>query len=151
MIQKKKPGVDVILSVLMETQAAFPDSEFINSLLFQYQERGGLSKKQLQGLYGKACRVEGMPGARLATLQAIILKKPTRYKSPGLSVAATALPQNEEHIIQTIDAILQKYPQHKRVLFYKGRCNNRELLTAAEVAELEKFRKILLKDETGQA
>ena len=81
MIQKKKLGVDVVLDILKESKAAYPESEFISSLLFQYQERGGLSKKQLEGLHGKASGVKTISEAKLATLQAIILKKHTKHKS----------------------------------------------------------------------
>ncbi len=40
-----------------------------------------LSKKQLEGLYQKALKVESIPDGKLATLEAVIMKKPTRYKS----------------------------------------------------------------------
>jgi hypothetical protein len=45
---------------------------------------------------------------------------------------------------ESIAAILQIYPQHKRVLFYKTKFDNNENLSATEKAELEKFKKILL-------
>ena len=54
---RKNPNVDVIRDVLKLTLEAYPESNFIKSLLFQYQERGGLSKKQLQDLYTKASKV----------------------------------------------------------------------------------------------
>lgn len=144
MIQKKKLGVDVVLDVLKEAQAAFPASEFISSLLFQYQERGGLSKKQLEGLHSKASKAPGISEGKLATLQAIILKKPTRYKSP-MPLAAAVLPEVKDNSVgESIETILQKYPQHKRVLFYKTKFDNNENLSPIEKAELEKFKKILL-------
>lgn len=49
-----KPDVDVIMDVLKAVVEAQPGSTFAQSLLNQYQERGGLSKKQLQGLLNKA-------------------------------------------------------------------------------------------------
>lgn len=140
---KKKPSVDVTMDVLKATQAAHPQSKFIESLIFQYQERGGLSKKQLQGLYDKASKVESIPAGKLATLEAIILKKVTRYKSPP----PAALPEpaiRDTSILDLINSILQKYPQHKRVLFYKVKFENNEDLSAIEKAELEKFKKLLL-------
>ena len=54
---------------------------------------------------------------KLATLEAIIKKMPTRFKSE--------LPENkplyekEKVAGELIDAILAKYPQHKSVLFFK--------------------------------
>jgi len=143
MIQKKKPDVDVIMDVLNETLQANPSSAFVQSLLFQYQERGGLSKKQLEGLHSKALKISTIAPGKLATLEAIILKKPTRYKSP-LPVAAP-VPEKDTATGQMINAILEKYPQHKRVLFYKAKFDNNEAFSTIEKAEIEKFGKILLK------
>ena len=78
---RKKPDVDVINDVLKATLEAYPNSSFIQSLSFQYQERGGLSKKQLDGLYKKAVKIKTIPVNWLATLEAEILKRPNRYKS----------------------------------------------------------------------
>ena len=140
---KKKPSVDVTMDILRATQSANPSSKFIESLIFQYQERGGLSKKQLQGLYDKAAKVEAIPHGKLATLEAIILKKVTRYKSPQPAVTIEQA-KNDTGTGEIIEAILQKYPQHKRVLFYKAKFDNNEDLTPVEKAELEKFKKLLL-------
>ena len=41
-----------------------------------------------------------------------------------------------------VQTVLAKYPQHKRVLFFKLRYDNNETLTTAEVTELEKFYKL---------
>lgn len=142
-MQKKKPSVDIILDVLKTARSAYPDSEFIRSLLFQYEERGGLSKKQLEGLYGKAAKIDGIAAGKLATLEAIILKKPTRYKSALPSALSPA--EKDTLSVETVNAILEKYPQHKRVLFYKTKINGNESLSPAEKAELQKFKKILLK------
>src|SRR5688572_1414026 len=75
------PSVDVVLMVLKNALAAQPASPLLASFLQQYQERGGLSKKQLEGLHSKAKKVPGMSAAHLATLEAIIKKKPTRYRT----------------------------------------------------------------------
>src|SRR5277367_673711 len=76
-----KDRLDIINEVLEECILAYPISSFIISLYKQYQERGSLSKKQLQGLYGKASKIEGLPPGKLATIEAIIKRMPTRYKS----------------------------------------------------------------------
>lgn len=122
---------------------ARPDAAFIQSLHHQYLERGGLSKKQLQGLYAKALKVPAIPPAKLATLEAIILKKPTREKSvlPGSS----PLYIKDEATGQRIAAILAKYPAHKRVLYFNSLYANNTPLSAAELAELQRFEKLLLK------
>ena len=81
-MNRLKPDVDIVLDILKAVLEAQPLSSFTQSLLHQYQERGGLSKKQLQGLYGKAQKVKSIPAGKLATLEAIILKRPTKDKSP---------------------------------------------------------------------
>ena len=136
-----KPGVDVVLDVLKAVSAAQPSSEFVQSLLFQYQERGGLSRKQLEGLYGKATKIPSVPPARLATLKAIILKKPIRSRSELPEIKP--LYEKDEATGKIIAAILVKYPHHKRVLFFRSKYENNEPLSATELTELQKFNKLL--------
>lgn len=143
-MQRIKPDVDVIKEILEAVIAAKPHSVFVNSLLKQYIERGGLSKKQLQGLHGHASKITEIPAARLATLEAIILKKPTRYRSAELP-SGEPLFTKDEVTGTMIHAILEKYPQHKRVLFFQSKYDNNEVFTPAEQAELNKFSKLLLK------
>ena len=140
--QGTEPSVDIILKVLNAAHAARPDAAFISSLLQQYRERGGLSKKQLEGLHDKASKIEGFSTGLLATLQAIILKRPDRYKkdSPALPVQ-----KKEETDAPLISAILEKYPGHKRVLYFKMKKEQREELSQLEKDELNKFVKLLLK------
>ncbi len=140
-MQRKRPDVDIIKDLLELTLIAQPGSEFIKSLAYQYEERGGLSKKQLEGLYKKAEKIESIPANKLATLEAMILKRPTRYKS--------SLPENtplytkDVRSGQLINTILEKYPLHKRVLFFKTKYDNNETLSASELTELERFHKLL--------
>lgn len=136
-----RPDVDIIKDLLEAVLEVQPDSSFTQSLLHQYQERGGLSKKQLQGLYGKAQKVKSIPAGKLATLEAIILKRPTRDKSPLPSAEPFYL--KDEETGRMIAAILEKYPQHKRVLYYKSKYDNNEVLPATEMTELQKFYKLL--------
>jgi hypothetical protein len=138
---RKKPDVDIISDLLNETLAANPDSVFIQSLLHQYQERGGLSKKQLEGLYHKAAKVKAIAANKLATLEAVILKRPTRYKST--LPPTTPLYAKDTATGQLIEAILEKYPQHKRVIFFKTKYDNNEMLSSSELAELQRFHKLL--------
>jgi len=140
MMQKKKAGVDVLNDLMVEILLQ-QNSDFVKSLLKQYHERGSLSKKQMQGLFNKAQKIKGLSASWLATLEAEILKRPTRYRS--------SLPENrplferDEKTGQMIEAILSKYPQHKRVLFFKSKYDNNEKLNASEIADLEKFTKVL--------
>jgi hypothetical protein len=77
----------------------------------------------------------------LPPLQANIFKKPQRHRSD--LPAATEFYKKDEATGELIDAILSKYPQHKRVLFFKSKFENNEILSPADLAELQKFRKLL--------
>lgn len=140
-MQRLKPDVDIVLDVLKAVLEAQPLSSFTQSLLRQYQERGGLSKKQLEGLYSKATKVKTVPSGKLATLEAIILRKHTKHKSE--LPATTPLYEKDEETGKMIEAILAKYPQHKRVLFFKSKYDNNEIFLAGEKTELQKFSKLL--------
>lgn len=140
-MQRLKPGVDIVLDILKAVEVAQPNSEFVKSILHQYIERGGLSKKQLQGLFGKAQKVNSIPAAKLATLEAIILKKHTRNKSP--LPESKPLFEKDLMIGELIQNILAKYPNHKRVLFLRSKYENNETITTAEKEEIQKFSKLL--------
>lgn len=140
-MQQNKPKLDIINMLLEDCVMAFPVSSFVISIYQQYQRRGWLSKKQLQGLYDKASKINGVLPGRLAALESIIKKMPTRERSE--------LPGNKPMIVKNeeagnlIEAILNKYPQHKRVLFLKARYDNNDPLTAADITELKKFKQRL--------
>lgn len=140
-LNNKKKEVDIVNDVLEECITAYPVSSFVISLYKQYMQRGSLSKKQLQGLYSKASKIENIQTGKLATLEAIIKKMPTRSKSE--------LPENkpmfekDQNTGKIITTILTKYPQHKRVLFLKSKYDNNDLLSATETDELKKFEKLL--------
>jgi hypothetical protein len=141
-MQQKKPDVDVIHDVLRSTVSALPDSVFVNSLLQQYRERGFLSKKQLEGLHGKALKTGKVAPARLATLEAIIKKMPTRYKSEKPVVVAAKEEDGEAK--KQIEAILAIHPAHKRMLYQQARLRNRDVLSKTEVEEVERLYKLLV-------
>jgi hypothetical protein len=140
-MHRKKPDVDVIKDVLQAALVAYPASVFIQSLSHQYEERGGLSKKQLQGLFQKASKVTSIPASKLATLEAEILKRPNRYKS--VLPATQPMYTKDETVGKMMEEILVKYPQHKRVLFFKTKYDNNETLSSTDMHELERFHKIL--------
>jgi hypothetical protein len=141
-MQRKDPDVDIVMNVLKAASLAYPASAFIQSLLFQYQERGGLSKKQLQGLHSKASKIKTIAPNLLVTLEAEILKRPTRYKS--LPPVPKPIVEKDERPGLLIEGILHKYPTHKRVLLFKLKYEKDGLLSTAEIGELEKFSKLLL-------
>ena len=139
--ENKKPGPDIVNDILEDCLVAYPVSSFLISLYKQYRERGSLSKKQLQGLYGKASSIKEMPPGRLATLEAIIKKMRTKDKSALPS--PKPLSEKDETTGLMIEAILKKYPQHKRVLFLKSKYDHNELLTPAEIDDLKRFQKLI--------
>ena len=137
----KKSRIDIINEVLEDCITAYPVSSFVISLYKQYQQRGSLSKKQLEGLYSKASKIEDISVGKLGTLEAIIKRMPTKFKSELPPLKPMFEKDKEAGIL--IEDILTKYPQHKRVLFLKSKYNNNEKLTALELGELKKFRQLI--------
>ncbi|MBK7376807.1 MAG: hypothetical protein KA409_09075 [Ferruginibacter sp.] len=135
--------MDILLDILKEMVKAHPGSEFVNSLYQQYCNRGGLSKKQLEGLHSKAVKANSISQSKMATLEAIIKKKPTRERAAA-SIKAD-LPARDEALGKMLSAILAKYPQHKRIVFLRSKYDNNENISPAEVEEIKKFSKLLLK------
>ena len=140
-MKTKKPAIDIINDVLEDCILAYPVSSFIISLYKQYQQRGSLSKKQLQGLHSKASKIENISISKLGTLEAIIKRMPTRYKSELPPPAP--LFEKDKNAGMLIEEILAKYPHHKRVLFLKLKYENNELLSALEMSELKKFKQLI--------
>ncbi len=140
-MHRLKPEVDIVLDILKIVAEKQPGNQFSQSILMQYQERGGLSKKQLEGLYGKAKRIPEISQNKLATLEAIILRKHEKQKSDR--PANTPLYQKDEEVVEMIESVLSKNPQHKRVLFLKSKVDSNSPLSPVEVTELKKFHKLL--------
>jgi hypothetical protein len=140
-MEKKRPEIDIVNEVLENCILAYPVSSFIISLYKQYLQRGSLSKKQLQGLYGKASKIPDLPAGKLATLEALIKKMPTRFKSEP--PPNTPLYEKDEASGQLIEIILTRYPQHKTVLFLKSKFDNNQPLSSSEIADLKRFRQAL--------
>ena len=138
---KKSSDIDIVNEVLEACIMAFPVSSFIISIYQQYQKRGSLSKKQLQGLYGKASKIEQLAPGKLATIEAIIKRMPTRFKSELPEIKP--LFEKDEATGLLISEILAKYPQHKRVLFLKAKYDNNEVFTVSDLADLKRFKSLL--------
>jgi hypothetical protein len=131
------PRIDIVNDILEECIIAYPVSSFVISLYKQYQQRGSLSKKQLEGLYSKTAQIENISTSKLATLEALIKKMPTRYKS---EVSAPPTSFEKDIVVgEMITVILEKRPQHKTVLLLKIKYDKNEVLTATEVADLKRF------------
>jgi hypothetical protein len=140
-MNQPKDRLDIINEVLEECILAYPLSSFIISLYKQYQQRGSLSKKQLQGLYGKASKISQLAPGKLATIEAIIKRMPTRFKSELPEIKP--LFEKDEATGLLISDILAKYPQHKRVLFLKAKYDNNEVFTVSDIADLKRFKTLL--------
>jgi len=141
---KRKKGPDVIDKVLDACYQHNPHALFTMSLMHQYEERGSLSKKQLEGLLSKAKKIKSMPENWIATLEAIVLKMPTREKSPA-AVRADA-PIDKGPWLAQIQAILALYPQHKRVLFLQQKLLQQKQLEATDAQELMRFYRLLVNE-----
>ena len=76
-----------------------------------------------------------------ATLEALIKKMPTRFKSELPEIKP--LFEKDKTAGELIEVILSKYPQHKGVLFLQSKYNNNQPLSVAEVDELKKFKQVL--------
>jgi hypothetical protein len=134
--------INIVFDILTKMKAVHPTSTFITSLYNQYCTRGGLSKKQLEGLLDKAQKTPEITQGKIATLQAIILKKITMERTKPTITAV--LPQKDESLGKMLDEILAKYPQHKRVLFLQSKYNKNEAISISETDEVKKFAKLLL-------
>jgi hypothetical protein len=140
-MQNKKPEIDSVNVLLEECIMAFPVSSFVISLYKQYVSRGYLTKKQLLGLYDKASGIEGIAPGKLAAVEAIIKKMPTRFKSE--KPAIKPLYEKNEEAAMLIRNILSKNPSHKRTLFLETKLRNNEPISQSEMKELKTFNDIL--------
>lgn len=140
---RTNPDMDIVAYMLEAVLKSKPDDSFCKSIQMQYMERGGLSKKQLEGLQGKAQRIEGIHPGKLATLEAIIKKKHVTHRSTATITKIEE--QKDEAAGKMINEILEKYPQHKRVLLFKSKFDKDGKLIVTDKEELEKFHKLLMK------
>lgn len=146
MLSKNKK-IDVIEKLLALCYEHNKDALFIMSLMHQYEERGSLSKKQLQGLLLKAQKIKEIPAHQIAAVEAIVLKMPTRDKTP-VQKTTPAISEAEAHIVAAraqTEQVLALYPSHKQVLLLRSKLMSHQSLTTQEQADLTKFVKILVK------
>ena len=140
-MDKRAHQIDSINVLLEDCIIAYPVSSFVISLYKQYGLRGSLSKKQLQGLYDKASKIEGLAPGKLAAVEVIIKRMPTRNKfAPPVP---KPLYEKDEATGQLISSLLAKYPAHKTVLFLKSKFDNHQPLTQAESDDLKRMAKLL--------
>jgi len=139
----KKKKIDVIDKLLEACYQHNKDALFVMSLMHQYEERGSLSKKQLEGLLLKAKKANDIPAGLIAGVEAIVLKMPTRDKTPVEEIRNKEQASGDKSG-ELIQELLHKYPQHKRVLFLKAQLEQRKILAVTEQQELEKFYQLLI-------
>ncbi len=136
-------NIDVVADLLKAVLSAKPDDAFCASLLEQYKLRGGLSKKQLEGLLGKATKFTDVAPGKLATLEAIIKKK----KIIDRSISSTLKQEvtiDETPLIR-MNEILAKNANHIRIVFLKSKWEKEGQLSKAEIDDVNRLHKILCK------
>lgn len=139
----KKGNIDFVEKILMACYNNNQYDLFVMSLMHQYEERGFLTKGQLQGLFYKAEKIEDLPAGLLATLQATISKLPTREKkNVAINVKEEKRDEETENIFTEV---LAKYPQHKAVLGLQNNFKKHDKLSSTEKIELNKIYKLLFK------
>lgn len=141
MRQSQKPTVDIVNEVLELCIIAYPVSSFVISLYKQYGQRGFLSKKQLQGLLGKASEIPDVNPAKIATLEALIKKMPNRFKS---ELPEKKAKEDDPHL-KLLEEILNAFPEHKAANFLIGKIKNGESLNSTESADVHRFYKFVKK------
>ena len=139
----RKGQLDFVEKILDSCFKEFKYDLFLMSLMHQYENRGFLTKGQLQGLYYIAEKNKDLPTGLLATLQATITKLPTREKKNApIEIKEVKKDEETESILKEI---LLKYPQHKAVLGLQNNFKKHDKLNSAEKLELDKIYKILFK------
>lgn len=134
--------MDVLLKILEQLKEAKPDNRFINGLYEQYCQIGGLSKKQMEGLYLKAKESPVISHAHLATLEAMIKKKVTRQKSEKVKQAPEFY--KGDTILPEVEKILERYPQHKMAIFLQTKINSKQPISDQEINEIRRLVKLLV-------
>ena len=139
----KKGQLDFVEKILTACYKTHKYDLFVMSLMHQYEERGFLTKGQLQGLYYKAEEVKDLPAGLLATLEATISKLPTKEKKNVPIVIKEE--KKDEETENKLNEILAKYPQHKAVLNLQNIFKKHDKLTSSEKLALNKIYKIIFK------
>lgn len=141
-MQIKKGDIDFVDKILTCCYEHYRQQDImLLSLMHQYEDRGFLTKAQLQGLFYKAEKVPNLPAGLLATLQSTISKLPTRSKKQEVVVLKEEKIDTESK--QMLETILAKFPQHKAIMGLQNNFKKHEKLTPAEKLELTKIYKLM--------
>ena len=142
-MEKKKDSIDFVEKILTICYNNNKNDLFGMSLMNQYEDRGFLTKGQLQGLFYKAEKVEDLQPGLLATLQATLSKLPTKIKSEKPEIITEV--KRDVETENKLKNILDKFPQHKAIIGLQNNFNKFDKLTSAEKLELDRFYKLLIK------
>ena len=71
--------------------------------------------------------------------------KSLAFQYEAAASAPTPMFVKDEVTGAIIQSILEKYPQHKRILYFKAKFDNNEIISSADLTELKKFEKLLLR------
>lgn len=142
-MQVKKGSLDFVDKILNACYNHNKNDLFIMSLMHQYEDRGFLTKGQLQGLYYKAEKIENLPAGLLATLESILNKLPSKEKKNEPIVLKEH--KFDELTNKKLNEILIKFPYHKAVLGLQNNFIKHNKLNSAEILELNKIYKLLFK------
>lgn len=142
-MQLKKGDIDVVDKILNLCYQHYRQQDaMLMSLMHQYEERGFLTKAQLQGLFYKAEKLPDLPAGLLATLQSTIKKLPTKNKKSDPVIINTESKKDEE-TENMLTKILAAFPQHKAVIGLLNNFKKHDKLTPAEKLELTKIYKFM--------
>ena len=139
----KKGSLDFVEKILTACYNSNKDDLFVMSLMHQYEDRGFLTKGQLQGLFYKAEKVADLSAGLLATLERAISKLPTKEKKNAPIVLKEE--KKDEETENKLNEILAKYPQHKAVLGLQNNFKKYDKLNSNELNELKRLYKLFIK------
>lgn len=143
-MQLKKGDINVVDKILVACYDYYRQKDaMLLSLMHQYEERGFLTKAQLQGLLYKAEKVPNFSAGLLATLQSTIKKLPTKAKKTD-EVIIKADNKKDEETEQMLTKILVAFPQHKAVIGLQNNFNKHDKLSPSEKLELIKIFKLMV-------
>jgi hypothetical protein len=131
-MQIKKGDIDFVDKILNCCYEHYKINDlFVMSLMHQYEERGFLTKGQLQGLFFKAEKVPNLPAGLLATLESTLKKLPTKEKK-NIPIEINKAPKKDEETELMLQKILTAFPQHKAVIGFQNNFNKYEKLSTTE-------------------
>ncbi len=135
--------VDILLKILENMKALYPEQKFLQAQYLFYCEKGGLGKKQMESLLEKCRETPNFPSNHIATLEAMLLKKTTKDRSKPTLTAVQA--PNYDILQKAVNDILAKFPEHKMILLIAGKLKVNANISQQEENEVYRLQKVLAK------